>query len=453
MNENDLPADAAKIKRADSASVYAEHLSRMIQCRTVTIESGGEPVAFDQLHAVLRECYPLVFSRLESFDVAGHSLLLRWAGADSERDPVVLLAHQDVVEAEGPWQYPPFEGQIREGMVWGRGAIDNKGCLCAIFEAVESLLAENVVPQSDVYLALSHNEEQMGDGAPSIVRWFSDHDLCPSFVLDEGGAIIDSVLPTVKGLTAMVGTAEKGYLTVRFCARSQGGHASTPPRSSPLGRLSQLINRIERHSPFPARLNPVCRAMFRSLAPAMSGIYRILFGWQWLTGPILPGLLKAIGGEGRALVMTTCAFTMAQGSRSPNVLPETAFVTANLRIAIHQSVDAVMAVLKKQAAALGLECDVLYAHEPTAISSLSAPAAYSLLNSIRTIFPSVNIAPYTMLAASDAHHFCAICDHVYRFTPLVLSRAQRAGIHGLDEGLPVDQLVEAAAFYRTLLTS
>jgi carboxypeptidase PM20D1 len=147
------------------------------------------------------------------------------------------MAHQDVVEASGSWKYPPFAGVIEDGCVWGRGAIDDKGCLCALLEAVESLLTEGFVPERDIYLVMSHNEEPMGDGAAEVANWLREQGIEPVMVLDEGGAVVDKVLPGVRGLTAMIGTGEKGYLNVRFKAASRGGHASTPPRALRLDDL------------------------------------------------------------------------------------------------------------------------------------------------------------------------------------------------------------------------
>lgn len=431
----------------------AERLARMVRCRTVTQPEGGDPGEFRRLHAVLEEDYPLVHRHLERTRVCGESLLYRWPGRgpDPAARPTVLMAHQDVVEATGPWGRPPFDGVVADGMVHGRGAIDDKGCLCAILEAVESLLAEGAAPASDLYLAFSHNEETMGDGAPALVRFLEERGVRPALVLDEGGAIVEGLFPGVRGRVAVIGTTEKGYLNLQFVARSAGGHASAPPRRTPLGRLSELVRRVERRPPFRPRLNPVVRRMFHDLAPAMAGPLRWLFGPLWLTGPLVGRLLAAMGGEARAMVVTTCAFTMAQGSGAPNVLPEEASMTANLRVAIHETVAEVLARMERLAKPLDLACRVLHAHEPAPVSPADGEAYDRILAALRTVHPDVTPVPYAMIAATDAHRFCALSSHVYRLSPFELDRELRKGVHGLDERLPAAALEKAVAWYRALI--
>ena len=429
----------------------SDHLAEMIRCRTISIESGGSRDEFEKLQTLLSRIYPETFAACELIRVEELTLILRWAGHDRQAAPVVLMAHQDVVEATGNWTHDPFDGEIADGYVWGRGAIDDKGCLCAVMEAVERLIIAGHKPQTDILIVMSHNEEPMGNGAPAVVEWLRKHDIVPAMVLDEGGAIVDSVLPGVKGSTAMIGTGEKGYINVRFIARSRGGHASTPPISSPLGRLAAMIDTIERRPPFPARLDPVVKDLFKRMAPHMSGALKFVFGNLWLTAPILPRLLAKMGGEARALVMTTCAFTMAKGSGAPNVMPEQAEVTANLRVAVHQTVDEVMGQLREIAARFDIECEQIYAHEPTAGRLLDNTQAKHLTSVIEQVYDGVSCAPYLMLAASDSHHFSALTDNVFKFTPFHLTKELRGSIHGIDEKLPTAELARAVMFYEELI--
>ena len=171
------------------------------------------------------------------------------------------MAHSDVVPAAGEWDHPPFAGEIADGCVWGRGAMDTKGSLCALFNAVEELLAEGFTPPCDVYLASSNNEEIMGDGAPNTVTWLTDHGVKLDLVLDEGGAVIEAPMPGLNGKYAMLGVLEKGYADVRFTAVSAGGHSSTPPKGTPLARLAAFVNRVETRPPFPVKITPPVKAM------------------------------------------------------------------------------------------------------------------------------------------------------------------------------------------------
>ncbi|CAN5572340.1 hypothetical protein BH11ACT8_BH11ACT8_11430 [soil metagenome] len=148
--------------------------------------------AFERFGSELARLFPLLHAHLEltrlTTPTGTDGLLFHWAGASSER-PVVLMAHLDVVPVEGTWQHPPFGADLVDGEIWGRGTLDDKGCLVAICEAVESLLREGVVPAQDVWLSFGCDEEVMGEAAPLAVAELRRHGVTPWFVLDEGGAV------------------------------------------------------------------------------------------------------------------------------------------------------------------------------------------------------------------------------------------------------------------------
>lgn len=152
---------------------YVGDLSQMIQCETISLRGADDLSKFDRFHAVLAQLFPLIHEKLEKTEIDG-SLLFRWPGKSHDH-AVLLMSHQDVVEATGEWKYPPFAGKIAEGRIWGRGTMDTKGSLCAILEAVEELLRENFTPSCDVYVASSCNEEIMGDGAPKTAEYLQAH--------------------------------------------------------------------------------------------------------------------------------------------------------------------------------------------------------------------------------------------------------------------------------------
>jgi len=130
-------------------AAYAEKLSRMIQCETVSYRGVEDPEKFRGFHKVLEELFPLVFANLEKIDIDGN-LLMKWKGKDSSLDPIIMISHQDVVPAEGEWTYPPFSGTIADGKVWGRGTGDIKCGVFSFYQAVEELLKEGYVPKCDV---------------------------------------------------------------------------------------------------------------------------------------------------------------------------------------------------------------------------------------------------------------------------------------------------------------
>ena len=139
----------------------AERLSRMVQLPTVSAELDRRGLDdFDRFRELLVELYPLVHQNLALERVTDLGLLYRWRGTGDD-DPVVLMGHFDVVPAgdDDGWTFPPYEGRIHDGSVWGRGTLDDKGPLLVILEAVENLLADGFVPERDVYLSFGGDEE------------------------------------------------------------------------------------------------------------------------------------------------------------------------------------------------------------------------------------------------------------------------------------------------------
>ncbi|WP_457789307.1 M20/M25/M40 family metallo-hydrolase [Anaeromassilibacillus sp. SJQ-5] len=435
----------------EKAAKYAKDLSRMIRCETISVRESGPAEKFARYRAELEQLFPLVHERLER-TLIGDAMLFKWRGTDPARGAVVLMAHSDVVPAAGEWDHPPFAGEIADGCVWGRGAMDTKGSLCALFNAVEELLAEGFMPPCDVYLASSNNEEIMGDGAPNTVTWLTDHGVKLDLVLDEGGAVIEAPMPGLDGKYAMLGVLEKGYADVRFTAVSAGGHSSTPPKGTPLARLAAFVNRVETRPPFPVKITPPVKAMFAAMAPDMAFPFRLLFGNLWLFGPLLKRVIPKVSGQAGALLHTTCAFTMAQGSDAPNVIPAEASVTANLRFMVHQGREASLQALEKLANKYGLRMEVLYACDCSPVVDVHSAGYAYIRQCVREVFPEAGIAPYVMLGGTDAKHYAKVCDCALRFAPTVLTPQQLASMHARNENLSVDALARAVAFYRRVLT-
>ena len=432
---------------------YAENLSKMLQCETINdpnvpVEEVSEK--FRKFHQVLKQLYPLTHERLDNIPL-GDALLLHWKGQDSSRPAIVLMAHSDVVAASGQWKYPPFSGEIAEGSIWGRGAMDTKGSLCAIFEAVEGLISEGFTPVCDVYISSSNNEETLGDGAKKAVKYLLDHGVKLDLVSDEGGAVIESPLPGTQGFYAMLGIVEKGHANVRFTAKSSGGHASTPPKNTPMAKLAAFINYMEKHPPFVSKFSPPVVNMFTTLAPHMSFSYRLLFGNLWLFKPFLVKLLPMVNSQAGAMLHTTCVFTMAQGSPAANIIPETASVTANLRFIMHQPMEESLGLVKAAAEKFGLETEVLYAHDCSPFTDINNEQYRYVLDCVEKVFPEAVAVPYVMLGGTDACRFAPHCPCTVRFSPTVLSAQQLNSAHGLDENLSVSSLARAVEFYELML--
>ncbi|MCQ2406875.1 MAG: M20/M25/M40 family metallo-hydrolase, partial [Oscillospiraceae bacterium] len=278
---------------------YAEKLSTMVRCDTTSRRGNTDIGPFLEFHKVLEELFPLVHEKLEKTVIDGN-LLYYWKGKSSER-PAVLMGHQDVVPAEGKWTHAPFSGDIEDGKVWGRGSADTKSSVMTWFEACEELLAESYVPDQDLYLASSCTEEIGGDGGPKIVAELKKRGIKPYFVCDEGGAIVENPMAGVNGSYAMVGVLEKGIGDIVFTARSSGGHASYPPKNSPIARLSAFVTATEKHYPLKADFEPQLTAMFDRIAPYGPFYMRFLLGNLWLFKPLCKLLLPKLSPQLAAL--------------------------------------------------------------------------------------------------------------------------------------------------------
>ena len=451
------PTSAASAQFPDSnlerAQRYADTLSLLVQCETVSEKDQASRRKFLAFHKLLREQFPLLH-KAASRTVLNGSLIYKIPGQDGGAgDPILLMSHHDVVPAEGDWTYPPFSGQIAEGSVWGRGTVDTKGSLFCFMQAVEELLAQGWKPECDVYLASSCTEEWGGDGAPAIAAWLKEQEVHLGLLLDEGGMIMDSPMAGVKGRYAMVGVVEKGYADVKFAAHSPGGHASAPKPNTALVQLAKFICKTDRRSPFQARFSPTLREMFRRMAPNMDFGMRLLLGNLWLFEPLLCLLLPRVNPLAAAMMRTTCAFTMAQGSSAHNVLPQQAWVTANMRCMPHQDTEESIQVIRAAAKKCGLDTEVLKADPACSVVSFEGEAFRLLEEIMEKVYPGYGVAPYIMTGGTDARFYMyeGVVEQALRFAPLEINKQQYASIHAANENLSILALPPAVDFYQELL--
>lgn len=400
--------------------------------------------------ALLEELYPRVHATLERERITDRGLLFRWPGRRAS-DPIVLMAHYDVVPADADeWGEDPFSGRIDAGHVHGRGALDDKGPLLVILEAVESLLSEDFSPARDVYLSFGGNEETYGGGAKSIAETLHRCGVRPWLVIDEGGAIVDAPLPYTTGRAAMIGTGEKGLATIRLEAVSDPGHASAPSGSSAIDRIARATARLTPGT-FRPRTPETITRMLESVAGRTAGpartLYRLLSRSRTLTGWVF----AALGGEPAALVRTTIAATMQSGGSAANVLPASASVVFNLRIIPGESVAGVVRRVRRRIRDESVTVTVEAGSEPTPLSPVDAAQFDLIAAASRTAYPDAAPTPYLMMQASDARHFHAISDHVYRFAPLEMTADQRASIHGIGENVGIDSLEHGRDFHLALI--
>lgn len=432
----------------------AERLSQMIRLPTVSAELGERGLEpFESFVALIAEQYPLLHESLALERHTEFGLLFRWMGTGAG-DPLVLMAHYDVVPVDesDEWTHPPFAGVIADGVVHGRGALDDKGPLIVVLEAVENLLAAGFTPARDVYLSLGGNEETFGDAAEEIARVLRERRITPWLVVDEGGAVVDAPLPFVPGRAAMIGVGEKGVMTVRLSARGDGGHASAPPDLTAVRRIARAVDRLGPRT-FRPRASKAIGRMLTQLAAQTPGparhLLRLLGSAPLLTGQVF----AALGGEPAALVRTTVAATMQSGGTAANVLPSAASATVNLRIALGETAQQTVLRVRRRIRDPLVSVTVVEASEPSPESPTDNDQFALLAEALAVSHPGVAPVPYVMMAATDSRHFHRFAPAVYRFAPLDMSNAQRASIHGVDENVEIAALERGELFHRTLIES
>jgi carboxypeptidase PM20D1 len=323
--------------------------------------------------------------------------------------------------------------------------------LNAIMEAREHVLASGKQFRHDLYLSFGGDEEVYGNSAKAIVSYLKEQGVTPYMVLDEGGAIVKNAFPGVKEKTAVVGIAEKGFMNVRLTAHSMGGHASTPPKKTPLTELSEAVTKLNKTKKFKLKLTPPVKYLFASLAPNSKSFgIRMLFANLWLFMPIVKLIAKLSGGEFLAMFKTTQAFTVALGSEAYNVLPSKASIGINYRLRPGQTSEQVIKIIKKVIKHHVIEVEVLEANEATSIS-LKDDAFKMLTKAINYTWPEVLVAPYLMVATTDSRHYHPICERVYKFSPMDVSRDDLKKIHGVNEDISIKNVIHGVQFYINLL--
>ncbi|AGC43959.1 hypothetical protein MYSTI_02643 [Myxococcus stipitatus DSM 14675] len=450
-------AEAEETPLEVDAEAAAARLAGALRLETVAASEGqpANDAAFQALKVYLREHFPRVHAALKSEPVGAHSLLYTWQGTDASLRPVLLLGHLDVVPvAAGTaagWVHPPFSGVVVDGYVWGRGALDDKGSVLAQLEAVEALLAAGEQPRRTVLFAFGADEEVGGlEGAVAIAALLKERGVRLESVLDEGGVIMSGTVPGVSAPVALVGTSEKGFVSVELKVKGEGGHSSMPPPSTAVGVLARAVSKLE-STPMPARLAGGSRELFERVGPEMGFGMKLLFANLWLTEPLVVKQLSAKPTT-NAAVRTTTAVTVFEGGVKDNVLPSSARAVVNFRILPGDSVEAVLEHVRKTVDDARVEQGTLaFQSEPSPVSPTDSDSWRHLERSVRQVFPQVVVSPYLNVAATDSRHFVGLSDNVYRFFPVHLQREDLARIHGQDERISVPGYLEAVRFYAQYL--
>lgn len=427
-------------------------LKELIQCKTVS-SNTLEKIDFNEffrLHRILEQQYPLIHQVLTKKVIGKASLLYHWPGKDPTIKPFLWMAHIDVVPIgdESQWSHGAFSGDLADGYLWGRGTADTKCLISVQMDAIEELIAEGYVPPQDIYLFYGHNEEivAVGDrsGAQLAMEQLQEQGVILGCVLDEGGSIVKGSTMGIEKPIAVIGVSEKGSVHVELTVRDKGGHSSTPEKTTALSRVARAAIAVEEH-PMPVRLLPVVSDMLKTLSPYM-GVLKPLLNSPNQTWPMLHKALEQKAMT-NAMIRTTFAVTMAQGSAQANVLPETASVVINCRVLPGDTMDSTLQHIRENIGE-GVEARILSGKNPSPISPTNTPL-FSLLRSLAQDLQSDALAtPYLVMGGTDSAKFYPICEAVYRFSPFYFDENTMAGVHSVNERIPVEGFSKAVQFYK-----
>lgn len=439
---------------AVDASAAAARLSTAVQLPTVWTEGDDNGAAFEALHRHLKSSFPHAHALLQREAVGRHALLYTWRGTNPRAAPIALLAHQDVVPitpgSQKSWQAPPFSGAIKDGYVWGRGTWDDKGNLMSILESVEALARSGFRPQQTIYLSFGDDEEAGGRGAQAIAALLRSRGVKLRFVLDEGMLITNGIVADVSKPVALIGIAEKGYLTLKLTAQGQAGHSSMPPSRRAVGVLGEAVARIEAHQ-MPSRLEGVPLLTLEAVAPEVAGMKRWLLSNLWLTGPLIRSQLEK-SPSSNAMIRTTGVATVFHAGDRDSVLPATASACINFRLLPGDSIEAVQAHVKQVLRGLDVTVERMpESTEPPAVSNADSLAFKLVARTLRELQPDLIVAPGLLIGATDSRHFKGLAENTFRFSPVHATSADLPRFHGTNERISVGNYAQMIQFYERLL--
>ncbi len=433
---------------------YIANFTRLLREDTTTIAPfATETERFYKFQALLAEVFPNIIPLCEHEDFDG-SMLLKWKGKPSGKKPALFMYHHDLIPVDpSQWSHAPFGAEVADGKLWGRGTLDTKCGLWGVLQAADELAAEGFVPDRDIYFVSTRNEESSGFGANAISAALHERGIELDMTFDEGGFILYDPIGVTDGTFAMVAVSEKLPLTVKFIAKSPGGHAAMPKKNSPLARLAKMVAYIDDHDPFVSLISDTTAQMLRCFGPYMRK-FGLVAKHPKLFAPLLKKVLPAVSPTAGSLIKSTIAFTMAGGSEASNAIPTEAWMIGNVRCAPHQGPEACLAELKKICDRYDIEIECRVPKRGGFVADYRGEAFQLLKKAVMKAYPQVDdVVPYISNTASDSSAYSPYCRQCLGLNPFIISKEQMGTIHGIDENIDLDTLVPGVDCFRYIIES
>ncbi len=434
-------------KSLEEQTEYAKKLGKMIRCETISQKDSYDDTEFEKLRNTVGELFPLVHEKCEKMTFSDDCWIYKLKGQNESRN-IMVMSHHDVVVAKGEWTHPGFCGEIFDGALWGRGTVDTKTPLFAEFQALEELLEAGFVPETNLYIGSSHNEEISGDGIPTALKYFEENGITFETILDEGGAIIDPPLAGMKCKCAMMAVHEKGIHRLVCTAEEGNTHTGLAANvNTPVARMSAFISEINSKNIFIRRLYPEVRAMFEGLCPYTPFIMTVLFSNLWCFSGLLKWAMLKLNAQAGAMIGTSCSFNEISGSREDKKCTAKAMLRCVNDEDLRKDIEAIKKIAKKYGVTVTDGENNEY-HKP---ADMTKPAFAYTKDCIAKIFPNVASAAYILPAGTDARHLSDICDCVIRFAPIEMDSQQFASVHSENENISLKAIGNAVEFYKYYL--
>ena len=417
------------------------HLQQLIRINTVN-PPGNEMAVARYLEATLQA------EHIEThlFEPAPNraAFVARIRGSGAKR-PVIIMAHMDVVGVErAGWSVDPFEGVVKDGYVYGRGAIDDKGMLAANLQTMLLLKRHWVdaggILSRDVIFVANSDEEAGGEFG---MGWLVDNKrelIDAEFVLNEGGR---TRIVHDKPLYVAVQNAEKVAHVVTVTAHGPGGHAAIPLDGNAITRLGRALAAIGGHRE-PTRLTPTTRAFFSQLATV------------WPDSAERHAMADVTSGDADrvrrgaevlrhtavfdAVLRTGISATIVQGGIRTNVIPFEAAATLNIRTLPGESIDEVVATLARLIDDPNVTVEITARGDESPSSDFGSPMFTALAETVQEIAPEMVTVPYLSTGATDSARLRTLGMQAYGILPFPMSQDDEDRMHGNDERVPIVSL-------------
>jgi len=364
------------------------------------------------------------------------NLITRLPGR-GEAPPVLWQAHVDVVTTvEQTWQHPPFAGEIVDGVLWGRGTLDDKGAAAIMTAALLRAKAQGIVPPGDIIFTALADEEAGGEyGAKFLVEEHPEQFEGVRFALGEGGGV-SVTMGGKKFYVIMLG--EKQICWIRLTVRGRAGHGSVPLRGQAMAKLARVLDTLDRKR-LPVHITPVARAMITGIADALPFPQNVVLR-QLLNPALTDRLLDMLGDRGEQLsasLHNTASPTIVRGGEKTNVIPGEITLGLDGRLLPGFTPDDMLRELR---ALLGNDVDIaVERYEPG--PQMADMERYTVLADIlRKADPEGIPVPYLVAGVTDARHFARLGIQSYGFIPTQLPDELIKTIHAADERIPVATL-------------